>query len=75
MLSDHEGRPVRFGSSRMSSSGYLAGGAAAEGEVGVVDRVAEMEEGAWFLGIATGGRCVACVRSVGSSSDEAVAAF
>jgi oxygen-independent coproporphyrinogen-3 oxidase len=47
MLRDREGRPVRFGNTDELSE-YLA--EAAESEVEVVDRTAEMEE-AWFLGL------------------------
>ncbi len=72
MLSDHEGRPVRFGNAD-ELNGYLAGGAEAEGEVEVVDRVAEMEE-AWFLGLRlVEGVSLRALR--GEFEDEAVAAF
>jgi oxygen-independent coproporphyrinogen-3 oxidase len=47
MLRDREGRPVRFGNADELSE-YLT--EAAESEVEVVDRAAEMEE-AWFLGL------------------------
>jgi oxygen-independent coproporphyrinogen-3 oxidase len=47
MLRDREGRPVRFGNADELSE-YLT--EAAESEVEVVDRTAEMEE-AWFLGL------------------------
>ena len=70
MLRNHEGRPVRFGYTDELSS-YLAG--EAEGEVEVVDRVAEMEE-AWFLGLRLAkGVSLRALR--GEFEDEAVAAF
>jgi oxygen-independent coproporphyrinogen-3 oxidase len=47
MLRDREGQPVRFGNADELSE-YLT--EAAESEVEVVDRTAEMEE-AWFLGL------------------------
>jgi putative oxygen-independent coproporphyrinogen III oxidase len=72
MLRDHEGRPVRFGNAD-ELSGYLAGGAEAEGEVDFVDPVAEMEE-AWFLGLRLAeGVSLRALR--GEFEDEAVTAF
>ena len=70
MLRDHKGRPVRFGNTD-DLTGYLAGGV--DGEVEVVDRVAELEE-AWFLGL----RLIEGVSLpvlAAEFGDEAVAAF
>jgi oxygen-independent coproporphyrinogen-3 oxidase len=70
MLRDREGRPVRFGNADELSK-YLAG--AAVGEVGIVERAAEMEE-AWFLGLRlVEGISLAALRA--EFGDGAVAVF